>query len=156
MPDFRTPVMTLVEESWEDESGALRTVPARMEDKSTGGACIRISTPIEVGTKLRIQWRFEQFSGTARYCRSEGKDYVVGIQRDAANSPIPNRLLPANVPAPQGVKSSSAAVLTTTVESALQKSKQVENATVPPPVETVPSAHTTSSATAMLSPRAGH
>ena len=73
MPEFRMAVMTLVEASWEDQNGALRTVSARMEDKSAGGACIRINTPIEVGSRLKIQWRFEQFSGTARYCRSEGR-----------------------------------------------------------------------------------
>jgi hypothetical protein len=156
MPDFRTAVMTLVEASWEDQSGALRTVPARMEDKSTGGACIRINTPIEVGAKLGIQWRFEQFSGTAKYCRSEGADYIVGIQRDAANSLIPNRLLPANVPPQGGARSSSPTVVTTRVKSAPQESTLIESTPVPPSVETAPIARTTSRATAMLSPRAGH
>jgi hypothetical protein len=55
MPEFRTPVMTWVEASWEDSSGVLQTVPARMEDKSTGGACIRIKIPIAVGAKLKVQ-----------------------------------------------------------------------------------------------------
>ncbi|MGC2171385.1 MAG: hypothetical protein WA555_09200 [Candidatus Sulfotelmatobacter sp.] len=88
MPELRTPVMTLVEASWEDASGTLQTVPARMEDKSVNGACIRVKRQIEVGAKLSIQWRFEQFSGTARYCRSEGKEYLVGIQRQATSRPI--------------------------------------------------------------------
>src|SRR5271166_4265630 len=105
MPEFRTAVMTLVEASWEDQNGAVRSMPARMEDKSAGGASIRISAPIGVGSKLRIQWRFEQFSGTAKYCRSEGKDYIVGIQRDAANCPIPNRLVPREVPLLEGMTS---------------------------------------------------
>jgi hypothetical protein len=86
MPELRTPVMTRVEASWEDSSGNLQTVTACMEDKSAGGAAIRVNTPIAVGTKLRIKWRFDQFSGTAKYCRSEGKDYVVGIQRDGTKS----------------------------------------------------------------------
>ncbi len=144
MPDFRTAVMTLVEASWEDESGTLRTAPARMEDKSAGGACIRIKTPIRVGSKLRIQWRFEQFSGIAKYCRSEGRDYVVGIQRDAANSPNPSRLLRAraNVPPPEGM-SSSPPVLTVKIESPTtrQESKPVESAPAPPAVESVPIVH---------------
>ena len=133
MPDFRTAVMTLVEASLEDEGGALRTVPARMEDKSSGGACIRINTPIGVGAKLRIQWRFEQFSGTARYCRSEGKDYVVGIQRDAANSPVPSRLLPANVPPPEVVKGSRPPALTARIESLAPKQTKNRDESSPAP-----------------------
>lgn len=156
MPDFRTAVMTLVEASWEDQSGALRTAPACMEDKSTGGACIRINTPIGVGSKLKIQWRFEQFSGTAKYCRSEGKDYVVGIQRDAANSPNPSRLLRANVPPPEGV-SSSPPVLTAKIESPPPRleSKPVESTPRPPAVENVSIVHSASPEPAMLPPRVG-
>jgi hypothetical protein len=56
-----------------------------MEDKSLSGACIRVKKPIEVGVRLRIQWRFEQFSGVVKYCRREDWDYVAGIQRDAEN-----------------------------------------------------------------------
>ncbi len=156
MPDFRTAVMTLVEASWEDEGGALRTAPARMEDKSTGGACIRINTPIGVGSKLSIQWRFEQFSGTAKYCRSEGKDFVVGIQRDAANSPIPNRLLPANVPPPEVMRSSSPPVLTARIESSPPlENKPRESPPAPPAVEIVPMAHSANRVTAMTPSRAG-
>jgi hypothetical protein len=152
MPDFRTAVMTLVEASWEDESGASRTVSARMEDKSAGGACIRINTKIEVGAKLRIQWRFEQFSGTAKYCRSEGKDYVVGIQRDAANSPIPNRLLPAEVPAPEGVRSSSPALKGRIESSPPPESTQRESPPAPAVVEIVPIVHCARRVTTMPPP----
>jgi len=95
MPEFRMPVMTLVEASWEDPSGASRTAAARMEDRSTGGACIRFKTAIGVGSKVRIQWRFEQFSGTAKYCRSEGREYLVGIQRDTTKDPVPRQPVPA-------------------------------------------------------------
>ena len=108
MPEFRTPVMTWVEASWEDSSGVLQTVPARMEDKSIGGACIRIKIPIAVGAKLKVRWRFEQFSGAARYCRSTGRDYLVGIQRDAANGSLPNQSVPTNVPPQKGVSGSDA------------------------------------------------
>jgi hypothetical protein len=158
MPDFRTAVMTLVEASWEDESGALRTAPACMEDKSIGGACIRINTPIGVGSKLRIQWRFEQFSGTAKYCRSEGKEYVVGIQRDAASSPNLGRLLHANVPLAERVSSSSPRVLTAKIESlpARQESKPVESTPAPPAVESMSIVHSASPEPAMPPPRVGH
>jgi len=157
MPDFRTAVMTLVEASWEDESGALRTAPACMEDKSTGGARIRINTPIGVGAKLRIQWRFEQFSGTAKYCRSEGKDYVVGIQREAANSPNLGRLLRVNVPPREGV-SSSPPVSAAKIEgpSARQESKPIESTPAPPAVESVSIVHGVSPEPAMPPPRVRH
>jgi hypothetical protein len=82
MPEPRSAVMIVVEASWKDQAGAVQTVAARMEDKSAGGACIRLKTAIEVGAKLRIQWRFEQFSGVVKYCRSEGREFVVGLQRD--------------------------------------------------------------------------
>jgi hypothetical protein len=89
MQELRTPVMIRVEASCEDENGTLRTIPARMEDKSAGGACIRINTPIPVGAKLNIQWRMEQFSGAAKYCRPAGRDFLIGIQRDAKWIPLP-------------------------------------------------------------------
>jgi hypothetical protein len=90
MPELRKPVMTWVEASWDDGSGELQIASARMEDKSSGGACIRLKTRIGVGSKLQIKWRFEQFSGTTKYCRSEGDEYVVGIQRDAVQNPVPD------------------------------------------------------------------
>jgi len=105
MPELRTPVMTLVEASWEDSSGALQTVPARMEDKSAGGACIRVKTPIAVGSRVRIQWRFEQFSGTAKYCRSEGREYLVGMQRDTAKNMVPDRPISRDIPQKSGSRS---------------------------------------------------
>jgi hypothetical protein len=93
--ETRKPVMTLVEVSWEDQQGILQRVSACMEDKSSGGACIRMKTPIPVGSKLEIQWRHERFSGTARYCRAEGREYLVGVQRDTTTRPIVDRRTPA-------------------------------------------------------------
>ena len=49
--DFRKPVLTLVEVSWTDAGGTVQTVGARMEDKSVGGARIRVKTPIVVGSE---------------------------------------------------------------------------------------------------------
>ncbi len=93
--ETRKPVMTLVEVSWEDQQRILQRVSACMEDKSSGGACIRFKTPISVGSKLEIQWRHERFSGTARYCRAEGREYLVGIQRETTTRPIVDRRTPA-------------------------------------------------------------
>lgn len=88
MPDPRTAVMIVVEASWRDQAGDLWTVPARMEDKSARGVCIKTKTPIGVGSRLKLQSHWEQISGIARYCRHVGKDYLVGIERDTATSSI--------------------------------------------------------------------
>jgi len=82
MPELRTAVMIVVEAWWEETGGAWQTASGRMEDKSPGGACIRFKQRIDVGTKIRIQARFENFAGVVRYCRNEGRDFVVGVQRD--------------------------------------------------------------------------
>jgi hypothetical protein len=152
MPEFRMPVMTLVEASWEDQSGASRTAAARMEDRSPGGACIRIKTPIGVGSKVRIQWRFEQFSGTAKYCRSEGREYVVGIQRDTAENLIPSQPGLAGVPAPKSVVANVATASTVKAENLpkLQESKPNEIPLVAVKVENVPPALAAAPAGAML------
>jgi hypothetical protein len=96
--DFRKPVLTLVEVSWTDAGGTVQTVGARMEDKSVGGACIRVKTPIVAGSKMRVQGRIEHFSGTVRYCRPEGMEYLVGVQRDAMESAVPERPRAPDVP----------------------------------------------------------
>src|ERR1700730_159689 len=82
MPELRSAVMILVEASWKDVSGMVHAESARMEDKSSGGACLRLKSPLNVGDRLRVQWRFEQFSGVVKYCRGEGREFVVGMQRD--------------------------------------------------------------------------
>jgi len=152
MPEFRMPVMTLVEASWEDQSGASRTAAARMEDRSPGGACIRIKTPIGVGSKVRIQWRFEQFSGTAKYCRGEGREYVVGIQRDTAENLIPSQPGLAGVSAPKSVVANVATASTVKTENLpkLQESKPNEIPLVAVKVENVPPALAAAPAGAML------
>jgi hypothetical protein len=106
MPEMRTVVMIMVDVSWHDPGGgALQTARARMEDKSAGGVCIRSKKAIAAGSKLKIQWRFEQFSGIVIYSRSEAREYVIGIQRiagDAASEPSAStkaspQLVPATI-----------------------------------------------------------
>jgi len=93
MDDPRTAVVILVEASREDQSGTLRTVSARMENKSAGGACIRVKMRIGVGSEVRVQWRWEKFSGIAKHCHSEGREYLVDLQRVAMKS-APRGLAP--------------------------------------------------------------
>ncbi|HEY6990150.1 MAG TPA: PilZ domain-containing protein [Bryobacteraceae bacterium] len=80
--ETRKIIMARAEAQWEDSTGTSRTVHAMLEDISRGGAGIRLRQPINVGSKLKIKWHKEQFSGTVRHCRREGMEYVVGVQRD--------------------------------------------------------------------------
>jgi hypothetical protein len=100
-PEPRTPVMIMVEASWEDQSGTVQSTRARIENKSSGGACIQLNKKIAVGTRLRIEGQWERFSGEARYCRRDGRDYVVGIQKDKTEWPPAKRLV-GEVEAPKG------------------------------------------------------
>jgi len=95
----RTAVMILVEALWLDQSGTVQALTARMEDRSEHGACIRMKARVAVGKRLYIQSHREQFSGVAKYCRTDGKEFLVGIHRDAVNSPAPRKPAPVNVPA---------------------------------------------------------
>ena len=82
-PEPRTAVMIMVEATWADQNGTLHKCSATMENTSRSGARIRLRKPIQVGTTLQVQWRWEHFTGTTRCCRSEGRDYLVGVQKDA-------------------------------------------------------------------------
>jgi hypothetical protein len=82
----RTAMMALVRVCWEDQTGTPHDSSARMEDRSPSGACIRLRTPIALGSKLRIDSLREHFQGIARYCRKDGVEYVLGIQKDADNA----------------------------------------------------------------------
>ncbi len=63
-------------------------------EQVAGGACLRLRSQIEVGTKLRVEGRWDKFSGVARSHRKDGRDYVVGIQRDSAESAAATRHWP--------------------------------------------------------------
>lgn len=84
----RTAIMAVAEVVWEDQLGAWRGAAARIEDTSRSGACIRVSVPINVGAKLKIKWHREKFSGVAKYCRRDGGDYVLGIQRETSENDV--------------------------------------------------------------------
>ncbi len=110
MLEPRTPVMILVEASWENQHGALQTAPATMEDRSPGGACIRLKARIPVDTRVKVEGRWQKFTGVTRYCRPDGRDFVVGIQRDPTLGPVAvpaapkARIVPKEVAPPQEQK----------------------------------------------------
>lgn len=76
--------MARADVAWEDHPGAWRDAQAKIEDTSRSGACIRVGVPIGIGARLRVKWHREEFLGIARYCRRDGGDYILGIQRETA------------------------------------------------------------------------
>jgi hypothetical protein len=103
-----------------------------MEDKSAGGACIRIKTPIAVGSKLTVQWRFERFSGTAKYCRSEGHEYLVGIQKDRRMPPVSTQFITSSLPKLAADASHPAHVETQPASAQKQNAAAVQSTTPHP------------------------
>jgi hypothetical protein len=79
----RTAIMAVAKVAWKDQNGTAREISVKIEDTSRSGACIRISVPISVESKLIVDWREGRFSGVAKYCRADGDEYNVGIRRDA-------------------------------------------------------------------------
>jgi hypothetical protein len=65
---------------------------------------MRVKKQINVRTKLRVQWRWEEFSEVARYCRKEGIAYLVGIQRDAKKNVVVKKAAAVGIPARESLK----------------------------------------------------
>lgn len=78
----RTVMWAVAEVSWEDGGEAHRS-PATLEDTSLSGACLRVKRPFTVGSRVTIKWHREQFSAVARNCRSDGRDFLLGVKREA-------------------------------------------------------------------------
>jgi hypothetical protein len=73
-------MMALVEVSWED---------AKLEETSISGACLRVKVPVAIASAMRVNSYRERFLGIAPYCRTDRRDFVVGVQKDKSV----NRLL---------------------------------------------------------------
>ncbi len=84
----RTVIWAVAEVSWQDPAGAPVCERATLEDTSRSGACIRLKAPIQIGSKIHVRWQREQFSAIARNCRRDGRDFLLGVQRDPANRPL--------------------------------------------------------------------
>ena len=80
-------MMARIEALWQDEAGTQHISPGKLEDLSDSGLCVRVSEPIKVGSKLIVQWPRGKYSGTVVQCRQHGRDFVLGIKRDAAQKP---------------------------------------------------------------------
>ena len=96
-------MMALVEVSWEDQFGTRHTSSAKLEDTSPSGACLRVKVPVAIGSAMKVNSYRERFSGTARYCRTDRRDFVVGLQKDKNVNRFPTDIaapaLPPSVPA---------------------------------------------------------
>jgi len=93
----RTVLWAVAEVLWEDQTGTPNRVSATLEDTSPSGACIRLKTPITVGSRLTVRWHREQFSAVARNCRSDGRDFLLGVHKE---SPASDKI---SKPSPSGV-----------------------------------------------------
>jgi hypothetical protein len=78
----RVLMWAVAEISWQDAGGTSCRAPATLEDSSKSGACIRVRRPFEVGSMVTIKWHREQFRAVARNCRSDGRDFLLGLKRE--------------------------------------------------------------------------
>jgi hypothetical protein len=101
-------MMAVARVSWVDGDGTVHTAPAKMEDTSLSGACLRLKVPIDAGTKIHVSWCRDDFSGTTRWCRGEEGEFVVGMRRDQVAVPVSVRIAPRlNAANPQQVEATS-------------------------------------------------
>ncbi|HEX8814163.1 MAG TPA: PilZ domain-containing protein [Terriglobales bacterium] len=80
---------TFVEVWWRDFGGNLQHSFAAFESRSELETCFWFPAPIAVRTELQVKWRAERYSGTVRYCRREGKAYLVSVGHGGAEAAEP-------------------------------------------------------------------
>jgi hypothetical protein len=155
-PEPRTPVMIMVEASWADQNGTVHNTRARIENKSAGGACIRLNTQIAVGTKLRVYGRWDKFSGEARYCREDGREYLVGILKDKGERPLGQQSAAKQDAAKEVTSEDVAAAVMVEIGSVTrpEESETVEIVLEVPKVESAPIANIAELVTALTSDEA--
>jgi hypothetical protein len=127
----------VAEVSWADSTGNPIRSRATIVDISTSGACIRLRDRIGVGSRLMIRWHREQFSATARNCRRDGADYLLGVRRDSApmTEAVPSKVEPAPARAQTLVPSETTSV---PVRKAVTVPEAVPAATPAPMRESAP------------------
>ena len=81
--EARMLMWAVAEISWEDASGQHCQASAVLEDRSNSGACVRLTRPVAVGSVVTIRWQREQFSAVARNCRRDGREFLIGVRREA-------------------------------------------------------------------------
>jgi hypothetical protein len=80
---MRKAVAARVKVTWIDLNGSRVETQGMLEDVSPGGASMRVRESMAAGSRLEVKWPGRDFSGTVRYCKPSGMDYILGIQKDA-------------------------------------------------------------------------
>src|SRR5579864_2749765 len=83
----RTVMWARAEVCWLDDAGSRCVAVATIEDTSASGACIRMRTPVRIGSQVNVKWHRGEFSGVARNCRRDGIDFLLGVRREQAATP---------------------------------------------------------------------
>ena len=78
-----------VQAIYENQAGQRVTTSAMFEDISAGGGCIRLGTPLPVGSQIGIQWLAKLFQVRVVHCRPDGMDYVLGFEKAEDQEPWP-------------------------------------------------------------------
>jgi hypothetical protein len=130
-------MMAMVEVSWEEPDGSKhRPIRARMEDTSRSGACIRVNTAISVGATVWVKRPWEEIAGVTKYCRRDGMDYVLGIQRILEWR---ERNIPPVAAAPAEMHAGSAGPVTKQKTQSVSKGHEVPTSSVRnPPILEIP------------------
>ncbi len=82
--EVRKALAARVKFAWTNLEGIRGETQGMLEDISPSGASLRTRQLVEAGCHLEVQWTGRDFSGTVRYCKISGLDYVLGIQKDIA------------------------------------------------------------------------
>lgn len=108
----RKAMWAVAEITWEDDEGTSIRVPAILEDTSRSGACMRIKRPLAVGSRITVKWHREQFLAITRNCRSDGRDFLLGVLREAGMlppaKPVTTRVAKPDAGSKQSPESSAA------------------------------------------------
>ena len=91
----RMVMWAVAEISWQDPSGVPCRAPATLEDTSKSGACLRVKRPFEVGSTVTVKWHRDHFCAIARNCRSDGRDFLLGVRRAPGVAPQEAKPVPA-------------------------------------------------------------
>lgn len=80
--EARKTVAARVKVLWTDLKGLHGETHGMLEDISPGGASMRVKNSLDAGSHLEVAWPGKDFSGTVRYCKPSGMEYVLGIKKD--------------------------------------------------------------------------
>jgi hypothetical protein len=70
----------LVDMTWRDKGGRLRSLTANLEDISLCGACVQTDVPVPLEAEVEISYPKGELSGVVRYCIFRDVGYFVGLE----------------------------------------------------------------------------